>query len=193
MNSVSSTAAPAPVGDDPDGALWVFGYGSLMWRPDFPFQEAVDARLFGWHRALCIYSVLWRGTDECPGLVFGLDRGGSCHGRAFRVAAADTEDVVAYLDGREMTHGVYRPTMLPLAIPGGRVRARAYVVRRDHPHYAAGLDPAERLRLIRQGHGRGGACIDYVNNTFEHLRAIGIEDRRLAALVRRLNGETTPT
>jgi glutathione-specific gamma-glutamylcyclotransferase len=169
-----------------DGALWVFGYGSLMWRPGFSFEEVVTARLHGFHRSLCILSVHWRGTEACPGLVFGLDRGGSCQGRAFRVAAERAAGVLAELDAREMTHGVYRHAVLPVAIPGGTVRALAYIVRRDHPHYAGRLDSATRLRLIAQGHGQGGACRDYVLSTHAHLEAIGIRDRPLARLARTL-------
>src|SRR5438045_3660352 len=94
--------------DPAAGDLWVFGYGSLMWRPDFPFRERVEARLIGAHRALCVYSFFHRGTPERPGLVLGLDRGGTCRGIAFRVAAADRAAAVAYLRAREQVTAVYR-------------------------------------------------------------------------------------
>ena len=84
-----------------DGDIWVFGYGSLMWRPGFPHLEVAPALLHGYHRAFCIYSVHHRGSRERPGLILGLDRGGSCQGRAFRVAAADAEATIAYLDDRD--------------------------------------------------------------------------------------------
>ncbi len=93
------------------GDLWVFGYGSLMWRPGFEFIEQVPARLIGEHRALCVYSFDHRGTPEKPGLVLGLDRGGACRGVAFRVAAKQRDDVVDYLRSREQTTHVYREVM----------------------------------------------------------------------------------
>src|SRR5580704_12234670 len=88
--------------------LWVFGYGSLMWRPGFDFIERTEARLAGAHRALCVYSFVHRGTPERPGLVLGLDRGGNCRGIAFRVAGAQRSRTLAYLRAREQVTAVYR-------------------------------------------------------------------------------------
>src|SRR5438309_11601760 len=90
----------------PQGDLWVFGYGSLMWRPGFEFIEQVPARLIGEHRALCVYSFVHRGTPEKPGLVLGLDRGGACRGVAFRVAEKHRATTVAYLRAREQVTSV---------------------------------------------------------------------------------------
>ena len=91
--------------------LWVFGYGSLMWRPGFAFEEAHIGSLEGYHRALCIYSYIHRGTEEKPGLVLGLDNGGTSMGMVFRVAEANRETVMEYLRGRELVTGVYLERM----------------------------------------------------------------------------------
>src|SRR3712207_8276797 len=117
--------------------LWVFGYGSLMWRPGFPHLERVHAHLYGYHRSLCVFSHVHRGTPEHPGLVLGLDRGGRCHGVAFRVDAAEAAETVRYLREREQVTAVYRERSLPVRLDDGRaVAALAYVVDRSHPQYA---------------------------------------------------------
>src|SRR6201986_2319457 len=103
--------AKADLEGAPRAGLWVFGYGSLMWRPRFEFIEEVPARLVREHRALCVYSFDHRGTPEKPGLVLGLDRGGACRGMAFRVAAAQRSSTVEYLRAREQTTNVYREVM----------------------------------------------------------------------------------
>ena len=131
------------------GDLWVFGYGSLMWRPGFEFIEQVPARLIGEHRALCVYSFVHRGTPEKPGLVLGLDRGGACRGIAFRVAAKHRAATVAYLRAREQITSVYREVMRSVWLenePRQRVSALAYVVDRGHVQYAGRLSLAEQLR-----------------------------------------------
>src|SRR5690349_2563312 len=95
------TAKTLSDNDFPDSDLWVFGYGSLIWKPGFEFVEQRPARLIGEHRSLCIYSMVHRGTPEKPGLVLGLDRGGACQGVAFRVARKQRDATVAYLRERE--------------------------------------------------------------------------------------------
>ena len=124
-----------------DGSIWVFGYGSLMWRPDFAYVEAAPALLHGYHRAFCIYSVHYRGTRARPGLILGLDRGGSCRGRAFRVAAPDAAGVIDYLDSRELVTNVYIRRNLPIMVGGARIRALAYVADPTHAQYAGTLPP----------------------------------------------------
>ena len=121
--------------------LWVFGYGSLMWRPGFDYVERLAVRLNGYHRDFCVWSHRYRGTPERPGLVLGLDRGGSCRGIAYRIAPENREAVLAYLHEREMITGVYDPRYLPIIDPlsGRRAVAQSYVVDRTHPQYAAGL------------------------------------------------------
>jgi glutathione-specific gamma-glutamylcyclotransferase len=163
--------------------LWVFGYGSLMWRPGFPFLERRHAHLHGYHRALCVFSHVHRGTPEKPGLVLGLDRGGRCHGVAFRVAAQEAAETVRYLREREQVTAVYLERRLPVRLAdGGKVAALAYVVDRRHPQYAGRLPEEELLRLVRQGVGVSGANPDYVRSTHWHLLEMGVTDPVLAHL-----------
>ena len=164
--------------------LWVFGYGSLMWRPGFPFAERRHARLDGYHRALCVYSHVHRGTPERPGLVLGLDRGGRCHGVAFRVEAGEAEATIQYLREREQVTAVYLERHLNVRIDDGRTaRAVAYVVDRNHPQYAGRLPDADLVRFVSQGRGISGANPDYVRSTHEHLIAMGVTDPTLARIV----------
>ena len=164
--------------------LWIFAYGSLMWRPGFPYAEAAPARLHGYHRSLCIYSIVHRGTPEQPGLVLGLDRGGSCRGFAFRIDPAEEAETLAYVDGRELVTDVYRRKRLPVAVGGRRVLAWCYVVRREHPQYAGRLAEDRLLDLVQRGAGRSGNCRDYLLSTVTHLEAMGIVDGPLHALAR---------
>ena len=165
------------------GDLWVFGYGSLMWRPGFPFLERRHAHLHGYHRALCVYSHVHRGTPERPGLVLGLDRGGRCHGVAFRVAPEEAAETVQYLREREQVTAVYVERRLPVLLAGGEtVAALAYVVDRGHPQYAGRLPQEDSLRLVRQGVGVSGANPDYVRSTHRHLLEMGVTDPVLAQL-----------
>ncbi len=163
--------------------LWVFGYGSLMWRPGFPYRERRHAHLHGYHRSLCVFSHVHRGTPEKPGLVLGLDRGGRCHGMAFRVAADEAETTIRYLRERELVTSVYIERRLPVRLDDGRaVEALAYVVDRRHPQYAGRLPDDELLRFVRQGQGVSGANPDYVRSTHEHLLAMGVVDPVLQRL-----------
>jgi cation transport protein ChaC len=172
-------------GDGTD--LWVFGYGSLMWRPGFPYVERRHADLHGFHRWLCVLSHVHRGTPDRPGLVLGLDRGGRCRGVAFRVAAGEADATVRYLREREQVTGVYLERRLPVRLDGGgSVTALAYIVDRRHPQYAGRLPEPELLRLVRQGRGVSGANPDYVRSTYEHLSAMGVDDPTLGRLVRAL-------
>lgn len=165
-----------------EGDVWVFAYGSLMWRPDFPFEDVLDARLYGYHRSPCVYSWVHRGTPERPGIVLGLDRGGSCRGRAFRVAPEREAEVLAYLDAREMVTAVYRRVRRGVVTPKGRVPAWCYIVRHDHEQYAGKLDHARLVALIAQGEGRSGRCCDYLISTVAHLEGMGIVDGPLHQL-----------
>ncbi|WP_350335502.1 gamma-glutamylcyclotransferase [Coralliovum pocilloporae] len=169
--------------------LWVFGYGSLMWRPDFPYLERHHALLRGAHRGLCIYSWVYRGTPEVPGLVFGLDRGGACRGIAFRVADKDKDDVVAYLRDREQVTSVYVEVTRPITVYADapkRVDALFYVADRKNEQYAGHLPLDEQERLVRQGYGKSGPNCDYVISTAEHLRELDVHDAKLFELARRL-------
>lgn len=183
--------------------LWVFAYGSLMWRPGFPHVEAVRARLTGYRRALCVYSVHWRGTPRRPGLVLGLDRSGECEGIAYRVDQGDRDQVIRYLRGRELVYGVYREALLPVHLAtgagppaGGRtgeavaagatipaeVMAIAYVAERSHPSYAGVLPLGEMADIVRRASGRGGTNLEYVSSTLERLAGLAIRERGLERL-----------
>jgi cation transport protein ChaC len=175
------------------GDLWVFGYGSLMWRPGFDFIEQVPARLIGEHRALCVYSFDHRGTPEKPGLVLGLDRGGACRGVAFRIAAKHRSSTVEYLRSREQTTNVYREVMRSVWLenePRERVSALTYVVDRGHVQYAGRLPLADQLRHVLQGHGRSGNNRDYVLSTVKSIETQGFRDSQLHQLALMLHNDT---
>jgi cation transport protein ChaC len=177
--------------------LWVFAYGSLMWRPGFEFLERRNARLVGAHRALCVYSFVHRGTPERPGLVLGLDRGGNCRGIAYRVAAAKRKETIEYLHAREQVTLVYRETIRAVWLdddPQLSVQALCYMVDRGHRQYAGRLSLAQQLHYARQGHGRSGACRDYVLATVKELEEQGYRDEGLHLLAERLKGmhDVTP-
>jgi cation transport protein ChaC len=172
--------------------LWVFGYGSLMWRPGFEFIEQVQARLIGEHRALCVYSFDHRGTPEKPGLVLGLDRGGACRGVAFRVAPELRAKTVEYLRGREQTTNVYREVLRSVWLGNDarqRVSALTYVVDRGHVQYAGRLSLIEQFRLVQQGHGRSGNNRDYVLATVRSIEAQGFRDEQLHRLALMLHDD----
>src|SRR5712671_4427906 len=181
---IAVRAMPAKIESEAElskGDLWVFGYGSLMWRPGFEFIEQVPARLIGEHRALCVYSFDHRGTPEKPGLVLGLD----CRGVAFRVAAKQRSDTVDYLRSREQTTNVYREVMRSLWLENEarqRVSALAYVVDRGHVQYAGRLSLTDQLRHVQQGHGRSGNNRDYVLSTVKSIDAQGFRDAQLHQL-----------
>ena len=176
--------------------LWIFGYGSLMWKPGFAFDRAQQAILRGHSRAFCIYSVHHRGTAARPGLVLGLDRGGVCSGVAYRIPSEHARATLAYLREREQVTGVYRETVCPVQLIGGSlggggasrapesndprdVRALVYLVERAHPQYAGHLPLAGQARLIRRAVGISGRNLDYLVSTVTHLRAMGIAEPAL--------------
>ena len=156
--------------------LWVFGYGSLMWRPDFPHVERHIGVVHGFHRAFCIYSHVHRGTRDRPGLVLGLDDGGSCKGVAYRVHAADAETVVEYLVRREMVTRVYMPRWVTVRIGGRKVRAHTYTAAHNHEQYAGKLTLDTAARFIRNSAGRSGINVDYLLDAVDHLDELGIAD-----------------
>ena len=173
---------------DVDGDLWVFGYGSLMWRPGFAFEERSPGTIRGYHRALCIFSHVHRGTEKKPGLVLGLDRGGACRGVAFRVAAARREATLAYLREREQITSVYLEALVRVELGEGRAaKAVAYVADRKHRQYAGRLDSERLLAIVRLGVGQSGANPEYVRNTHDHLLEMGVRDAQLQWLVERLD------
>lgn len=167
--------------------FWVFGYGSLMWRPGFEFVESQIAVAHGFRRALCIRSWVHRGTRENPGLVLGLDRGGSCKGVAFRVAPEMREDVLAYLRERELVTNVYLERTVPLRLADGRrVGAITYVADTAHEQFQRTSSPEEAAVFVSGARGQSGDNIEYVKNTVEHLRHLGIYDHCLEGVLRHI-------
>ena len=176
------TEAPAP-----DGGFWVFGYGSLMWRPGFAYARRCKALLRGWRRSLCVYSHVHRGSPERPGLVLGLDRGGACPGVAFEVDPALREATIRYLREREQVTSVYLERIAPVTLEcGERVPALIYVADRLHDQYAGRLDREAMLEHVRNGQGQFGRNTEYVLETYDHLREIGVRDRDLEWLAAKL-------
>jgi cation transport protein ChaC len=187
--------SPYPIDPMPDWVIalrrstipvWVFAYGSLMWSPEFRFDEARPARVHGWHRSFCLYSPEYRGTREKPGLVLGLDRGGSCRGIAYRLAAATLADEIDYLWTREMTGFVYHMTPVTMSTEQAPVAGYAFTVRRDSPDYAGRLAHEAAARIIATSRGDRGTGRDYLANTVRHLEQLGIRDaalRRIGQLV----------
>lgn len=168
-----------------DTDLWVFAYGSLMWRPGFEHEEAVAATIYGFHRAMCVLSHHYRGTPEAPGLVLGLDRGGSCRGKVLRVAAANRAQVLAYLHERELISGVYAPRFVKAVLDDGRrVEAYAFLAERRHEQYAGDITLERMANMIRSGVGSAGTAREYLANTVDHLDAIGLTDSTLHRLLR---------
>lgn len=172
----------------PHDEMWVFGYGSLMWRPDFDSVESMPAILHGFSRSLCIYSHIYRGTRDMPGLVLGLDQGGFCHGQAFRVADDNRMQVLDYLREREQVTGVYIEKFLPIALADNRqVEALVYVADPEHEQYAAELDNEQMAQVVARASGQAGPNRDYVRNTAQHLQQMNIRDERLEAIMEILN------
>lgn len=165
--------------------IWVFGYGSLMWRPDFPYAERAKARVDGYHRGFCIRSTYHRGTRQRPGLVLGLDRGRMCVGMAYRIAAEHAPSTVAYLRARELIYGVYRETAVTAVLdePERRtIMALAYTAEPLHPNYAGTLSLQEQAFQIRGACGFSGDNLDYLFNTVRHLQRLDIREREIERL-----------
>ncbi len=166
--------------------LWVFAYGSLMWQPGFPVVEARRARLEGYHRAFCIYSLHYRGTQQRPGLVLGLARGGTCEGVAFRVADADAAAVRSYLHARELIYGVYREARLPADLVGEggpqRIDVLTYIAETGHPSFAGAISMERQAAIIRAARGKAGSNLVYFVATLRKLRELGIRQADLERL-----------
>ncbi|MGH7124102.1 MAG: gamma-glutamylcyclotransferase [Stellaceae bacterium] len=170
------------------GALWIFGYGSLMWDPGFHHAESHPAVVHGYHRRFCVYSYNYRGTRARPGLVLGLDRGGACKGIVYRVPRRSAKQTLAYLWERELDGGVYRFSKLKARLARRVVEAYSCVVDRAHLGYAAELSIEETARLICQGIGKRGLCLHYLENTVRHIEALGLTDGHLHRLLEVVQG-----
>ena len=170
---------------EPGKDFFVFAYGSLMWRPDFPFIDLVPATLYGYHRAFCITSTHYRGTTERPGLVLGLDRGGQCLGRLYRIGPNDAAAVAEYLHERELITGCYVPKHVTLRLQdGGKAEGLTYVADRTHYQYAGKLDEHKIAGIIRHAIGLMGSNRDYLRNTVQHLEEMGIADTSLHRILK---------
>ena len=177
---------------DAHGQLWVFGYASLIWRPDFEPAESHPTRVHGWHRDLAMWSRVNRGTPEVPGLVFALLPGGSCQGIVYRVQTHEAEAVFERLWAREMPYPVYDPRWLRCSTPDGPVQALAFTLSRHSPAYTGELSASQYRHIFRHAHGRYGSTLDYARQTFDSLYTHGVHDRRLARLLRHADPTTSP-
>ena len=169
-----------PAGRD----LAVFAYGSLIWNPCFHFAARETARVHGHHRRFCLWTHLGRGTPERPGLMLGLDTGGSCRGVLYTVAAADIAHELEIVWRREMVTAAYRPAWVKAQTAAGPRRAVAFLINHGHPRYAGRLDEAAVVAAIAAACGPLGTCADYLFNTVAHLDELGIVDRSLRRLCR---------
>jgi cation transport protein ChaC len=170
-----------------DGARWVFGYGSLMWRPGFAFVERAPAVIHGRRRAFCIYSVHHRGTPQRPGLVLGLAPGGSARGAAYRIAEADWPATYAYLREREQPTETYFEARSIVRLPGGApVSALVFLSDKRHPQWAGDLSFEAQARLIAGASGLSGRNVDYLRDLVAHLRDEGVANRMMERLLARV-------
>jgi cation transport protein ChaC len=187
---------PAEMAALRDGAqpVWIFAYGSLIWDPEFSYAESEPALLRGYHRSFCLYSYDYRGTPAQPGLVLGLDRGGSCRGMAFRLSSDALPEAIDRIWLREMSgRRVYDMRLLSVRTGRGMRRALAFTVLRDCPDYASRLSLDEAARLILGAVGRRGTCRDYFENTLRHLERLGLADGPLRSLAKRIEALTAPS
>jgi cation transport protein ChaC len=169
-------------GWSPADDLWVFGYASLIWRPEFDADEQRGAAVHGWHRALRMRSRINRGTPERPGLVFALVSGGSCRGVVYRIERSRAERELERLWAREMPTGVYDPRWLACRTPQGSVRALAFTLDRASPAHTGEMDDAELIEILRHARGRYGSTLEYLLETAACLRSRGIRDREIERL-----------
>ena len=168
--------------------FWVFGYGSLMWNPEVAHTARVMATVHGYHRRFCVYSHVYRGNPKAPGLLLGLDRGGSCRGLGFQVAAPAAPEAWAALWAREMVTHVYRPVILRAAVADGALPMVTFVAERASDQYCPNLESAAMAGIIRTAKGTRGTNKAYFDNTLAHLEACGIRDRALLRLARLVGG-----
>jgi cation transport protein ChaC len=167
--------------------VWIFAYGSLIWDHDFSYAEAEPALLHGYHRSFCVYSYDYRGTPARPGLVLGLDRGGSCRGMAFRLPPDSLAEAIDRVWLREMSgRRVYDMRLLPVQTGRGTLKALAFTVLRDRADYAGRLSLDEAARMILGAVGRRGTCRNYFESTLGRLEQLGLVDRPLRRLAERV-------
>ncbi len=164
--------------------LWVFAYGSLIWKPDFGYAERRPAMVHGWHRALKMWSRVNRGTPERPGLVFGMLSGGCCRGMVFRIARQEARDALVRLWAREMITAVYDPRWLACHTAQGPVSALAFTLSRRSPNHTGELSEEQYRAIFAEATGIYGTTLDYADRTLEELKRLNIRDRRLEQLLK---------
>ena len=196
--SIAATLEARPPGagevqGDGAGDLWLFGYGSLIWNPAFHFTERRKGRIHGWHRRFCLWTPLGRGSPEQPGLVLGLERGGACTGMAFRLHCDQVACELDIIWRREMLSGAYRPRWVRVATAEGPVDAITFTIDPGNPRYAGRLGEDEIVRVVATAVGRLGPCTDYLFKTAEALAGLGLEDRTLKRLKRRVEARLAET
>ena len=174
---------------EPGKDLWVFGYGSLIWNPAFYYEEVRPARLYGFHRSFCLHLTIGRGSVENPGLMLALDKGGSCNGLAFRIAEKNIESETKVLWMREMISGAYQTHFGNLWTKEGLIQGLSFVINRKHSRYLGDLGIRKTAAMIRNGEGPLGTCLEYLENTIQQLKHIGVQDRYLLRIYQTLKEE----
>lgn len=182
LASIAHTLQDRPAASD----IWIFAYGSLIWNPVFHFVDRQIGKIYGWHRQFCLWTPIGRGTPENPGLVLGLDRGGSCQGIVYRIEAAALSTELLLIWRREMIVGSYVPRWVRVFSGKASIEAITFTINPHHPGYARKLPPALIAHQIATASGRLGTCADYLHQTIEGLAQENIQDRSLLALCDRV-------
>ena len=179
---------------DHGNGVWVFAYGSLIWNPAINYVTRRFARVYGWHRSFCLSTLAGRGSKESPGLVLGLDRGGACTGAAFLIAEEHLGVELPILWRREMVSGAYRPSWVAVRDETGAPfgQAIAFIIRRTGPFYAGALPEDEVVRRLATAEGGLGSCAEYLFQTRDGLRSLGITDRSIERLARKVEAMRQP-
>jgi glutathione-specific gamma-glutamylcyclotransferase len=185
-DELAASRATILAGVDVSGGVWLFGYGSLIWNPAFHFTDRLTGTVYGYHRRFCLWTHLGRGCPERPGLVLGLERGGSCRGVAFHIAPDAVAEELAIVWRREMLSGAYVPRWVDVHTALGDVRAITFVINHAHERYARLLPDDRVAEVIATAEGFLGPCADYLINTVDHLAALGIRDQPLERLRQRV-------
>ena len=169
-----------------DSEICLFGYGSLMWNPTIEYDARVPARIYGYHRQFCLWTLMGRGTPEHPGLMLGLQSGGSCDGFAFRVPRDIVEEELGIVWNREMISNAYVPHIVSLHTADGNMPGIAFVINREHERFAGKLEPEKMIDALAYAEGPIGRCCDYLFSTVEHMDELGIGDGAMHDLARRV-------
>lgn len=184
----SAKRAVDAAGLTPQGALWVFAYGSLIWKPGFAYVERLPATIYGYHRDFCVHSVAHRGTFKRSGLVLGLAPGGACRGMAFKVAPDQAMGAIEALNARELVTDVYKPAQVPARTQKGLVQARTYICDTGHVEYAGRLSVEDMTARILGAVGDQGPNEEYLINSVHALRQMRLHDVRLEAVYEAVTG-----